>query len=178
MQYVLGEHAAAYGNAHLHRLVDLFTRNRLLRGEPMLGIHDGARLVAVALVSNPLVTITSDALSSMRAAAWQDLGEPARLRYQAYGDACRVFDVDAPHIHVNMIGVRQALKGKGLGRRLMTEVDRLALSDPDCAGITLTTEVPANVKFYEHLGYENTGQTVIAPGLTSWGFFRRVREVA
>ena len=175
MAYVLGAGAAGYGNPQLHRLVDFFARNRLLRGEPMLGIHDGPRLVAVALLSNPTVTVNTDALANLRASVWQELGDAALVRYQAYGDACRGFDVEVPRIHVNMIGVRQSHRGSGLGRRLMEEVDRLALEDLQCEGITLTTENAANVAFYEHLGFRITGNVIIADGLESWGFFRRVR---
>jgi len=178
MQYVLGDAAMEGGGARLQRLIDLFVRTRVLRREPMLGVRDGSQLAAVAILSNPHVTVTPAALASLRATVWEELGDAARSRYATYSDACRAFDVDVAHIHLNMIGVRQPLEGRGFGRRLMEAVDRLARDDADCHGISLTTENPANLSFYEHLGYRNVGHVVVAPELESWGFFRSIRPVA
>ena len=38
--------------------------------------------------------------------------------------------------------------------------------------MTLTTEQPTNIPFYERRGYRRTGQTTIPGRLTSWGFVR------
>jgi len=51
-------------------------------------------------------------------------------------------------------------------------VHELSRTDPRSVGVTLTTEVPANVSLYQHFGYEIVGQASVAPGLTTWGFFR------
>ena len=49
----------------------------------------------------------------------------------------------------------------------------ISLATEGSQGITLTTEDPANVPFYEYMGYEVVGHARIAPGLETWGMFRR-----
>lgn len=103
---------------------------------------------------------------------WAELGSAARARYEAFGAAAARFDVDLPHIHLNMVGVRRAERGRGLGRRLIERVHRLSEEDPGSNGVTLTTEDEANLALYEHLGYELVGRETVAPRLTTWGFSR------
>jgi GNAT superfamily N-acetyltransferase len=71
-----------------------------------------------------------------------------------------------------MIGVRGRAQGEGLGRLLIEHVHSLSHEDSESEGVTLTTEDSANVSLYEHLGYEVVGKVVVAPELTTWGFFR------
>jgi hypothetical protein len=59
-----------------------------------------------------------------------------------------------------------------VSRRLLESVHERSHRDPHSVGVTLTTEDPANVGLYQHFGYEIVGQAVVAPGLTTWGFFR------
>jgi hypothetical protein len=39
-------------------------------------------------------------------------------------------------------------------------------------GVSLTTEEPRNVTFYQHLGYQIIGEGSITPEMRTWGFFR------
>jgi hypothetical protein len=39
--------------------------------------------------------------------------------------------------------------------------------------VTLTTELPGNVQLYQHCGYEIVGRVDVAPGLETWGMYRR-----
>ena len=71
-----------------------------------------------------------------------------------------------------MIGVRARVRGSGLGRRMIEHVHSMSRADPESEGVTLTTEDPANVALYEHLGYEIVGHAVVGPKLSTWGFFR------
>ena len=43
--------------------------------------------------------------------------------------------------------------------------------DPASRGVSLTTEKPANLSFYEHFGYRPAGQARVDT-LDVWGFFR------
>jgi GNAT superfamily N-acetyltransferase len=171
MRYVLGEEEPDY-EKRLKTLVHFFVMARVFRDEELLGIYTDGDLVGTALVSRPGGPDAVGEFYELRAAVWSTLGEDARDRYSAFGSACAPFQVDAPHLHLNMIGVRVSARGRGLSRRLLETVHELSRTDPRSVGVTLTTEVPANVSLYQHFGYEIVGQASVAPGLTTWGFFR------
>jgi GNAT superfamily N-acetyltransferase len=172
MRFVLGV-GSADDDRRLRRLVGFFVAARALRGEWLLGIGGSASLDAAALVSNPLHRESPPALASLRDALWEDLGSDARTRYEACGAAWQAFATDVPHLHLNMIGVDPRARGRGLGRLLLDHVAAMAREIPGSLGVSLTTEDPANVPLYQHLGYAITGHVHIAPGLESWGMFRR-----
>lgn len=169
MRFVLGEDDSP---ERLHTLVRLFAMARVLRGEPMLGIRQGDVLVAAAIASDPHGGPAPDAFRTLRADIWRTLGEDAERRYERYGEATRTFAVDAPHVHLNMVGVRRAFQRQGLGRALIDAVQDLSRAKPGSTGVSLTTEDPANVPYYEALGFEITGHAEVAPGIETWGFFR------
>ena len=52
-------------------------------------------------------------------------------------------------------------------------VHRISVGNGGSTGVPLTTEDSINVPFYERMGYEIVGRAEIAPGLQSWGMFRR-----
>jgi GNAT superfamily N-acetyltransferase len=107
-----------------------------------------------------------------RERVWADLGAGAQFRYAAYGDATHPFFAGRRHHHLNMIGVRRSHAGRGLARRLLEAVHGLAASDPASEGVSLTTEAPRNVPFYEHFGYRVVGHARVADDLETWGLFR------
>lgn len=171
MRFVLGP-APRHYESQLQTLVHFFVMARVLRGEVLLGIGDDKGLAAAALVSRPTGPEAPPELGHLREKVWAELGTSARDRYQAFGAATAPFQVDAPHLHLNMIGVRRRAQGEGLGRWLIEHVQVLSHDDSESEGVTLTTEDPANVSLYQYLGYELVGKAVVAPELTTWGFFR------
>ena len=172
MRFVLGRGTPDYPQ-RLATLVRLFVMARVYREETLLGIHADDELVATALVSRPGGAPPPPEFQALRAEVWKTLGGEAELRYGAFADACAPFQIEEPHLHLNMIGVRHRAKGAGLGRRLLDTVHDMSRSDPTSSGVTLTTEDPANVGLYRHFGYEIVGHAEVGPGLTSWGFYRR-----
>jgi len=170
MRFVLGP-AGAY-DRRLRTLVDLFVQARALRDEPMFGIGSDTILGAVAIVSYPHRGAVPAALAELREAVWRDLGADARARYDTCGTVWASLARTEPNVHVNMIGVRRAQQGRGLARRLLGHVHDLSARTPESAGVTLTTEDPANVPLYQHLGYSVHGHAEIAPGLETWSLFR------
>lgn len=177
MRFVLGQDVADY-DAAIHRLVGLFVAARDLRGEPMVGIQDGVGLDAAAIVSRPDGSPAPEAFRALADEVWAELGAPARARYEAFGRTCARFRVEAPHLHLNMIGVRRHAQGTGLARRLIERVHETSYNDEHSVGVTLTTENPANVPLYQHLGYDIIGHATVAPQLRTWGFFRPDTGVA
>jgi GNAT superfamily N-acetyltransferase len=170
MRYVLGE-PADY-EERLRTLVHFFVMARVFREERLLGIRVEGDLVGTALVSSPSGADAPPEFFELRENVWAALGAEARARYSAFGAACAPFHVEAPHLHLNMIGVRRRTQGTGVSRRLIESVHEISRTDPQSVGVTLTTEDPANVSLYRHFGYEIVGEAQVAPGLTTWGFFR------
>lgn len=171
MRWVVGAAGDAY-EARLRTLIGLFVAARALRGEPMLAIEVDRRLVAAATVSFPGQGEEPAAMAAVREATWGELGAEARARYERCGVAWQAFDVEGPHTHLNMIGVRPAQRGKGLAALLLAEVHELSRTSPGSQGVTLTTENAANVPFYQKAGYHVVGQARISPELETWSFFR------
>jgi len=171
MRYVLGPGRPDY-ESDLETLVRLFVIARVVREEFLLGVRDGADLVAAAIVSRPTGAPAPPEFYELRERVWTELGPEAEARYDAFGDACAPFQVEAPHLHLNMIGVRGSAQGRGLARALLERVHRLSRTDSESQGVSLNTEIEANVSLYEYFGYRLVGQVAVSPELTTWGFFR------
>lgn len=178
MRFVLGPDGPGGGapyNVRLHRLVQLFVSARAYRNEPLMGVRENeGPLIAAAVMSlphspqNPPPTFIA-----LREAIWAELGADARARYDQYVTAAQFFTATPPHHHLNMIGVRRAQQRLGLARALLDAVHRLANDDPQSAGVSLTTERPENIPFYEHFGYRVVGHTRVSSDLETWGLFRQ-----
>lgn len=163
--------------ARERRLVRLFVTRRVARGGPMYGVKEtgASELAGAILLTMPHEPPAHEDVAAISAAAWRELGEEARLRYETYAAASNFFAGYEPHHHLNMIGVRRAQKGGGLGRILLDAVRALAEADPQSAGVSLTTENPRNVELYRHVGYDVVGEGQFGPGLQTWGMFLRIR---
>lgn len=171
MRYVLAPVVGDYDES-LGRLIHFFVMARFHRDEPVLAVMDGTRALAVAIVTLPRDRPSPPQVAEMREQVWAELGPIARARYGEYGEACLAFELDRPTIHLNMIGVRDIARGRGLGRVLVEAVQEISREDPRSTGVTLTTEVAGNVPLYEHLGYELIGHVPFGDGIETWGFFR------
>lgn len=171
MRYVLAGPAPP-DDPRLRTLVRFFVLARLWRDHPVLAARDDGAVVAVATVTPPDPGPGSPELDALREEVWTELGPDARARYEAFGAACEAFTVERPHHHLNMIGVKRSHAGRGLARPLLEAVHAVADGDPGSAGVTLTTETPANLSLYEHFGYRRIGHERVAEGLETWGFFR------
>jgi len=173
MRFVIGSEAEDYPR-RLQRLVGFFVMARALRNEPLLAAVRADEALAAATVSFPGGDSPPE-LAGLREEVWRALGADARERYEACGEAWAPLGVEVPHVHLNMIGVRPRFRGRGLARRLLEAVQDLSRATSGSQGVTLTTESQGNVTFYERAGYEVVGYVRVAPGLESWGMFRRNR---
>jgi ribosomal protein S18 acetylase RimI-like enzyme len=160
MKYVLVE-KEDYDN-RLRKLVTFFVFARALRKEPLLGIYNSEnKLVAAATVTLPGEIPSPPELFKLRDELWTDLGSEEKTRYENYGNIALGLLPKEPHHHLNMIGVRNAYQGKGLARQLISKVEELVLAHPTTTGLSLNTEVEANVNFYLHLGFELLGKVTV-----------------
>jgi ribosomal protein S18 acetylase RimI-like enzyme len=169
MEFVLGPEAAH----HHERLVRLFVRARVLRGEPLIGVRAGEHLAAAGIASFPDSGPAPEAFQALREETWRLLGAGAERRYTAYGEATAPFAFPPGSVHLNMVGARRSRQRMGFGRRIIDAVQEISRARAGSSGVSLTTERFANVAYYAGLGFELVGHVRCAPGLESWGFFRR-----
>ena len=171
MRYVLGD-SRDY-EMRLQQMVGLFVTARALLDDVIFGVSDGGQLIAAATTSNPAVPAHPD-FARIREGVWASLGEAASQRYQQCVQAWESMASTVPQLHLNMLGVRRAQRGTGLGRRLVEAVHALAGQNASCTGVSLTTEDAANVPFYRRLGYQVIGHRRVAPEIEAWSFFREL----
>jgi len=171
MGYVLGPQGAAGGR--LSQLISLFVSRRVALGGPMFGVtaHDG-QLVGAAVMTLPSEPQPSPEVLTLRDRVWAALGLDCQQRHDAYGAVTKTLVNLPPHHHLNMIGVRTKYQGQGLARPLLEAALALAAADKNSAGLSLTTELPKNVPFYEHFGFNVTGYARVTPELETWAFFK------
>jgi len=169
MRFVLGPEGDY--DARLLTLTHLFVMGRVCREEPRYGVFSGAELMAAATVSYPGVPGTQ-AFRDLQKQTWSELGPDAHARYEEYAGVWNSFLPDVQHAHLNMIGTLDSARGQGLGRVLMDHVHQLSVDTPGSEGVSLTTENPANVPMYEHVGYEVIAHQRVAPELETWGMYR------
>lgn len=153
----------------LATLFAFFVAARRLRQEHVVGAWLGGELVAVALASDPDGPASPPELAVQREALWAELGSAARARYEAYGaaSAAALSDVSGARAHLNLLGVRRDRQGHGAGGVLVTWLLRAAATRG--AGLSTTTEDPANLAFYERHGLRRAGASRLAERIDVWG---------
>ncbi len=170
MKYVLGD--TDNYDAKYRKLIHFFVLNRVLKKEYMFGVFDQGDIKAVATVSLPFKYVDVPELEIARKQIWQELGEEARTRYEQFGTVCSQFDIDEPHIHLNMLGVKKEAQGLGQGRILLEYVHHFSTQIDESQGVTLSTEMAKNVPFYEYFGYKLLGKASVDSVFTTWNFYR------
>jgi len=171
MRWVVGPDGDV--QARVLRLIELFVSRRVMRGGPMFGVFDADRLVGAAILTLPVEPESPPGITALADAAWRDLGEAARGRYQVYAEATSPFFAGVgPHHHLNMIGIRASHAGRGLARPLLEAVHEMAHADPQSAGVSLTTERARNLTLYEHFGYGVIAHHDVGHALETWGLFK------
>jgi ribosomal protein S18 acetylase RimI-like enzyme len=171
LRYLIGVEGDAFAG-RLRVLLTFFVAARRARVEPLLGVRADDGWAAVALATLPDAVAPPGALDAARERTWTLLGAAARARYEDLGRRWQRLAVAEPHLHLNLVGVRSAHRGRGLGVALVQAVVDRSRSHPTSCGVSLTTETEANVGFYQALGFEVRGEVEAAPGLRSWVMFR------
>lgn len=172
MRMVLGDIGADY-DRQLKNLIELFVMRRVWNKDPLLGIYQDGKLAAAATLTEPLEKTNLPATDAEQAAYWQKLGSAAEARYKKLGKIWRGFVIEEAHYHVNMIGVHGDFQGQGLAGHLLRAVHEMSAEDDNSAGVSLSTENPANVSFYRYLGYDVMDHAVYSDSLETWGFYRK-----
>ncbi|MGJ0396701.1 MAG: GNAT family N-acetyltransferase [Methylocystis sp.] len=74
--------------------------------------------------------------------------------------------------YVRHLWVEQSQRGRGLGRRLMAEAERIA-RERGCVGLYVDTFDPRAAAFYEALGFARSGEIADLPPGHARLFFRK-----
>ena len=139
--------------------------------QPTLGVLDGERLVAVAIVHDPGRKLTP---RSALAGFLGSVLSPARTtmeRGHRYETAIGRERPRDPHHFLSVIGVCPDEQRRGYGRALMDAIHARAARDPRSLGVWLDTCDPDNRSYYESFGYEVCGRCRTGP-LDQWIMFR------
>jgi GNAT superfamily N-acetyltransferase len=175
MRFVLGPQGDT--QPRLTQLVHLFVYRRARLGGPLFGLRaDDGRLVGAAVMTLPDEPEPPADVLQLREDVFQALGPECRARHEAYAAVAKTVLVSDRHHHLNMIGIRRTEHGQGFARPLLQAAIDLTAADPSSAGLTLTTETPANVRLYEHFGFKVTGHARVSSECGTWGLFRATRN--
>jgi len=172
MRYFLGDLGDRY-DLYLSRMVAIFVSSRFLRGDPVFAIEESGRAVAIATTTSPGDGTSPPEVQEARDALWREIDPGAKARSEALVEIWQRTALKVPQYHVNMLGVLRSHAGRGLGGRLFREVHELSRLDPGSTGVSLTTDDPKNVPFYQHCGYEIVAHDRVTDDFETWGFFRK-----
>ena len=172
MRYIL-KNAGTHYDARLNAVLTFYTEARFAKGAPVLGVHEDGLLVGVALVDEsslkPWASLPA-ALDSLK----QIIGDEAYSRLELYEKVTAAAEPQNRHYFLGMLAVRNEMQGKGYSRILLDEVKRMSSSDARSTGVCLTTEDVANVRLYQHFGYQVISESDIEE-LHSWCMFLPTR---
>ena len=115
MRYVLGPDGDS--ESRLRQLIGYFVLRRVRLGGPLFGARaaDGT-LAGVATMTVPVESVAPPDLLAARDRVFETLGQDCRARHDVYAKAATLFGSIGPHHHLNMLGVRHAWHGQGIGR--------------------------------------------------------------
>lgn len=173
MRFVLKSTGADY-EKDLNALIGFFCEVRLTRNWPVLGIRgEDGTLVAAALVNDVLLNplpLPEQPLQQLR----KTIGEEAYERLVAYENQSSIGEPKVLHHFLGMIGVHPNYQKKGYAGALMDYVKEMASENPESNGVCLSTEIPWNVRFYEHYGYGVISEADVGE-LHSWCMFLQLK---
>lgn len=154
MSFVLGSQAGH--EDRLRALIGFFADVRFAMDWPVLGVRVGDRLVAAALVNEPHDRTFLERFRDGLERVEKELGEASFQRLKQFEKAAERNEPKEPHYFVGMLGVLPEEQGNGYARLLLEEVRDMSRR-AGCSGVALSTEDPANLPFYEHIGFSVLG---------------------
>ena len=169
------------GPNHRERLIRFFSllaRARTALGMPLLVARAAARIHGAAMGN----TAAPPPWPSELEEEWQALERAS----PGFDDRAALYDEIAerckppvPHYYLGVIGTDPAMRGLGIGARMLESFCALSVADPLSRGVYLETANPSNVRFYERAGFAVTGQGRLGSA-TLWCMFlsHRTRQKA
>jgi ribosomal protein S18 acetylase RimI-like enzyme len=146
-------------------------------GQPVLGVIDGDRVAAAAVIEGIVQPSLRDTvLSGLRLAprAIGAVGIGGMIRAMTLADTLYRNRPAEPHIYLNLLGVDPAHQRRHFGIALLDHLRDLARQRSVLAGVYLETATEANVAYYTRAGYEVIGE-VFPIGVRMWRMLQRRR---
>jgi ribosomal protein S18 acetylase RimI-like enzyme len=170
MRFVLSDAAAAY-DQRLRELIGFYCDKRLIHDWPVLGIRQGQGLVAAALVTAPGEVTESPEVRRKHILLARAIGRDAYERMARYERESSDGEPKDPHYFLGMLGVAPGHQGNAYGRLLLEHIQTMSEADPISTGVSLSTENPPNVAYYERVGYHVIGEADV-DDIHTWCMFR------
>ena len=169
-------HVVAFGPDQLARNEAFFRTGLAAMKGPKVVALDGSRIVGVLhAVDSPDCQFSGPEKLRMTPAMIGGFGFRSALRVSSWLSAWAKHDPKEAHSHLGPIGVDPAAQGRRIGQQLMDryceELDRTGT-----AGY-LETDKPGNVRFYNHFGFETTGEIPVL-GVTNYLMWRKAKSAA
>lgn len=140
-------------------------------GQPVIGVLDGRRVGAAAIIEQVAQPSSSAATVIHGLAMLPEMIRAAGL--SGLGRAISTLDTllknrpPEPHIYLNVLGVEPELQRRHFGVALLDYLRTQVAQRPDLAGVYLETATEDNVAYYSHVGYQVIGE--IRPiGVRMW----------
>jgi len=120
-------------------------------------------LINVAFIPEQ-VAIDGDRIDAERLQGYLKTGKVLLLDQEQGLAGCVYAEVRGGRGYIGLLAVRPELRGRGLGRKLMSSAEEY-LADAGCQAVDLRTISARHdlVPMYKHLGYRETGTAVMPP---------------
>ena len=168
MRYMLKTDGTEY-EYQLKAIMEFYCEARFAKEGLILGIKSEDSFTAIALVDRASHK-PWDQLKGELERLKGIIGDSAHSRLQWYEDLSSRSQPQVSHYYLGMIAVRPENQGQGYARTILDHVKGLSAADPNSAGVCLSTELPGNVRLYEHFGYHIISEVDIEE-LHSWCMF-------
>ena len=170
MRFVLSDAGVEY-DQRLRDLVGCYCDKRLINHWPVLGIRQGQEYVAAALVTAPGEVPESPEFRRAHQRLARAVGRDAYDRMKRYERESSHGEPKDSHYFLGMLGVAPGHQGTGYGRLLLEHIQAMSESDPISTGVSLSTEDPSNVAYYERVGFRAIAETDVGH-IHTWCMFR------
>ena len=79
-------------------------------------------------------------------------------RMAIYDEVANKFKPPSPHYYLGVIGTDPTSQGSGIGTQLLRSFCEVSANDPLSSGVYLETAQASNLRFYERVGFAETGR--------------------
>jgi GNAT superfamily N-acetyltransferase len=125
-----------------------------LSKQPMIGLFDNDRLIAVACVMSPDSSLGPNRFWHWRLKMLLTAGYFG-TKQMVEKEAVVKENIPASRFHMlSLIGLHPDQQAHGLGHMLMSAIDTVMLEEPDSEGIGMFVTLPKCLSFFEDGGYE------------------------
>lgn len=125
--------------------------------QEVVGVLAGPTLVAVAFIGHPELRLNLAKQLNWRLRMALTAGFASTRRYLDYHEKIRGLLPDTGTYHLPLMGVDPNYQNQGIGRLLLSTVERICSEQRGCQGLVLDTGNSRYLPFYESEGFRSLG---------------------